>query len=855
MMPDTILSLAESRATLEHVGGKGASLARLASAGLPVPDGFHVTTAAYNQFVAENNLQPGLLAALSAVDPSRPATLETASRAIYDLFMRAVVPQDVADAIRDAYLVLGGQRSAVGGLAVAVRSSATAEDLPDLSFAGQQETFLNILGVEAVQAAVKRCWASLWTARAIGYRTQHDIDQNAVSLAVVVQELVFADAAGILFTANPINGQRGEAMLTATWGLGEAIVGGMVTPDTLIVDKATGHVLSRETADKQVMTVRVESGTEEQPVSDDKRRAPVLDDQQAAELVKLGVQIEQLYNMPMDIEWTLAENKFAIVQARPITALPEPEAPIPTEWKLPDPKGRYARGSVVEFIPDPLTPLFGTLGAAIIDANTRRLFAAIAGRDVHPNGIVHTINDYAYLNIKFTPLDLLRFLVGTIRLTPDMLGSGERRWREDAHPRYLSAIHRWQAKPLGDLTAAEILTGVREILDGAIYLYTMLQSGIVAAAVSAEALFTIVYDKMIKRQGDPPALTYLLGFESTPILAEKALYDLAMWCRARAGLAAYLANTPTRTLVSQLSSDQTPPGVDTDNWSEWQGRFRAHLQQYGHTLYDLDFAKPVPADDPAPLIETCKLYIRGQGTDPHARQRAAAERRQQATDSMLKKLKGLRLKIFRKLVGWAQTTGPLREDSLADLGLGYPLLRQMLLELSRRLVQAGAIEQAADIFWLRETEVVQAATALDKGEPVSRLAESIPQRKAVWRAERRVPPPPSLPIGQKFLGMDIEKIGPARVSDQTGDVLKGAGTSSGRVTAPACVLHGPEDFDQMKPGQVLVAAITTPAWTPLFAMASAVVTDIGGPLSHGSIVAREYGIPAVMGTGVATKRI
>ena len=325
MMPDYILSLADARATLEHVGGKGASLARLANAGLPVPDGFYVTTAAYNQFVAENNLQPGLLAALAAVDASRPATLETASRAIHDLFIQATMPQDVADAIARAYATLGNLQSPIPNtqLAVAVRSSATAEDLPDLSFAGQQETFLNIHGVEAVQDAVKRCWASLWTARAIGYRAQHHIDHNAVSLAVVVQQLVFADAAGILFTANPITGQRDQAMLTATWGLGEAIVGGLVTPDTLIVDKATGRVLTRDTADKQVMTVRLASGTEEQPVPEAERRAPVLDDDQAAELTRLGTLIEHLYQMPMDIEWTLAGNKFAIVQARPITALPQ----------------------------------------------------------------------------------------------------------------------------------------------------------------------------------------------------------------------------------------------------------------------------------------------------------------------------------------------------------------------------------------------------------------------------------------------------------------------------------------------------------------------------------------------------
>ena len=314
-----ILALADSQATLAMVGGKGASLARLAQASLPVPDGFHVTTEAYTQFVAQNDLQSRLLTALEPVDVSQPTTLEAASRAIYDLFAAARMPQDIADAITRAYANLRDQQ-----IPVAVRSSATAEDLPDLSFAGQQETFLNIQGVAAVQDAVKRCWASLWTPRAIGYRAQHHIDHGTVALAVVVQMLVLADAAGVMFTANPVNGRRDQAVINAAWGLGEAVVGGHVTPDTLIVDKATGRIIERDTADKTVMTVRVGGGTVEQPTPEHLRRAPVLSDEQAAELTRLGTLIERLYKMPMDIEWTLAENRFAIVQARLITALSEP---------------------------------------------------------------------------------------------------------------------------------------------------------------------------------------------------------------------------------------------------------------------------------------------------------------------------------------------------------------------------------------------------------------------------------------------------------------------------------------------------------------------------------------------------
>jgi pyruvate,water dikinase len=319
-------------------------------------------------------------------------------------------------------------------------------------------------------------------------------------------------------------------------------------------------------------------------------------------------------------------------------------------------------------------------------------------------------------------------------------------------------------------------------------------------------------------------------------------------------LPSYLKDTPAAQLAAQLGDGQAPPGVKQDDWQEWQNRFQAHLEQYGHTIYDLDFASPVPADDPAPLLETCRVFLSGQGGNPHTRQQAAAERREQAMQATLQRLKRLRLRLFRKFVAPAQRFAPLREDGLADVGLSYPLLRQMLRELGRRFVAGGMIETPDDIFWLNEDEVEQAAAQLDRGQALSRLSAEISQRQASWRAARRATPPIMLPQ-IRFLGKDMEALKAARAMKRNGDMLKGVATSPGRVTAPARVLHGPEDFGQMRTGDVLVAAITTPAWTPLFVRAAAVVTDVGGPLSHGSIVAREYGIPAVLGTGTATKRI
>jgi len=267
-----VLALDDASATLEKVGGKGASLARMAAAGLPVPPGFHITTAAYRRFVTENGLQEQILAAvsgISAVTVDRPAALEEASRQIGRLFENGVMPDAIAGAIRQAYAELGG-----GELPVAVRSSATAEDLPEMSFAGQQETYLNMRGEAMVLEAVKRCWASLWTARAIDYRARHGIAPQDVSLAVVVQQLVTAEAAGILFTANPLTGARDQVMINGAWGLGEAIVGGQVTPDTVIVDKANGTIIEQNISEKDVMTVmtgRTGESTHEEPVPADQR--------------------------------------------------------------------------------------------------------------------------------------------------------------------------------------------------------------------------------------------------------------------------------------------------------------------------------------------------------------------------------------------------------------------------------------------------------------------------------------------------------------------------------------------------------------------------------------------------------
>ena len=844
-------------------GGKGIGLGGLIRAGLPVPPGFVLNTAAYADFVEANHLGAGIQELAGLSPQATPQDYEEAAQRIRALFTGGSMPAAIAAELAAAYRLLGN-----GDTAVAVRSSATAEDLPSASFAGQQETYLNVTGMEALAAAVTECWASLWTARAMAYRAREGIGPGSVRLAVVVQRMSDAEAAGVMFTANPANGRRDQLVISAAWGLGESVVSGTVSTDDVVVEAGTDRVLSRRTADKQVMTVTTDHGTREEPVPADRRHLPVLDDRAAAELAGYGTRIMEHFGAPQDIEWARAGGEFVILQSRPITALPEPAADTPDTWPVPYPKGLYFRASIVEQLPDPLSPLFADLIDGSVSRSLRALLAEAVGKNVIRADDVGlpTINGYAYYYYRTSALWRVtaKTLTAVRALVRGKAHMGVAGWREFSHPRYEQVIKDWSAAPVGELSGEDLLEGAQALLDAGTVYYTAVQS-IIPLAATSEMSFRAYYDRFVRRDGDPPAQTFLLGYDSEPIRAEKSLYDLAGWARGLPGLAAVILNEPTSALAAAQRTGITPAGADPDLWQQWQSRFQDHLGRFGHAVYNLDFVCPVPADDPAPLLETVKFYLRGQGHDPYERQRLSAARREDLTGRAVDRLGPRRGAVFLKLLRWAQSANPVREDALADVGLAWPLLRRMLFELGRRLVGAGVIAEPADVFWLRHRELrsavefglaspgATAAVAITGAERPVR-AGAVEERKMLWRGQARAAAPQLLPES-RWMERAFGSMMPAGPQDQPSDIIKGAGASSGRVTAPARVLSGPQDFARMEPGDVLVARITTPAWTSLFAMASAVVTDVGGPLSHSSIVAREYGIPAVLGTGVATQRL
>ena len=355
MTDSFILPMATKDDALELIGGKGRSLAKMSTAGFDVPSGFHLTADAYRAFIAENNLQEQVVALAKPVLDNDWVSFEPASAAIRKLITACEISEAVASQLRQTYASLGGDPP------VAVRSSANAEDLPGLSFAGQQDTYLNVKGADALLEAVRNCWASLWTAQAISYRHENDIDQGSVAMAVVVQIMVPADVAGILFTANPATGDRTEMIINASFGLGEAVVGGQVTPDTFIIDRESKHVKETMIGPKEQMVISDgEQGTKLTDVAVADRDQSSLSDAELNDLVELALKVEKNYDgLPQDIEWAIVDGKIALLQSRPITNLPP--QPLEVEWTPPPEIPALVRRQIVENIPDPTCELFDEL--------------------------------------------------------------------------------------------------------------------------------------------------------------------------------------------------------------------------------------------------------------------------------------------------------------------------------------------------------------------------------------------------------------------------------------------------------------------------------------------------------------
>ncbi|MCA2221775.1 PEP/pyruvate-binding domain-containing protein [Nonomuraea aurantiaca] len=808
-----LLPLDDAAADLATAGGKGASLARLTRAGLPVPGGFHITTEAYRAFAAD--FRDRILDAAAAGDAAGIAAL----------FAGHDMPAAVAAEIRTAYEALGDD------VPVAVRSSATAEDLPGMSFAGQQDTYLNIRG-DALLDAVKRCWASLWNARAIAYREQNGVPHDDVALAVVVQRLVDADAAGVMFTANPVNGARDEIVINASWGLGEAVVGGQVTPDTVVVRH--GAVAESRIGDKTVMTVRTPSGTREEPVPEELRRRAVLDPAQTAELATLGSRIEELYGTPMDVEWARRDGSFFIVQARPITGIKQPVE----EWND-SLKGEYlwTGGNLGEAIPDVMTPVTWSFVRMFI--HEAMAASALPGFD-----LVGNIGGRFYMNLsvmytmaislgmrsrlgaveqifgKLPPgLDVPLLKVSRWEIVKKVVPLGiniQKRVRTNLKgmPAFLATARRRAEELRARVATTETGAELAALWEREIEPYVVTSCRTLEAA-GRQGGATLVYtrDKLRKMMGDVDAEAMLTGANTDGELASLGpVIGLGRLARGE---------------------------IDRDTFA----------QLYGHRgPHEFEVSIPRPGEDPA-WIDAQLAGLRDVSADTDALLARQKKAREEAWARFAQRYPRQEARMRDRVTRWNKVVRD-RETARSENMRAFWVLRAFVL-------RAGELTgHGDDLFFLYLEEIL----GLLRGD--ASALERVAARRATYEMYAALPPYPTLIVGH------FDPVRWAADPDRRGDIYDARGGSvpvsdtvtgfpgaPGIVEGIARVISSPEDGDRLKPGEILVTTLTNIGWTPMFPRAAAVVTDMGAPLSHASIVARELGIPAVVGTGNATMRL
>ena len=869
MTTTSLIPFDSSNATLETAGGKGLNLARLTRAGFSVPRGFILPTDAYRAFVDANNLAGVIAASIAGLAPGQAGPLEAASEKIRAAFSAGKMPVESDEAIRAAYAALGDH------IPVAVRSSATAEDLPDLSFAGQQDTFLNVVGVDALCEAVIGCWSSLWTARAIGYRLRNQIAQEQTALAVVVQEMAQSDASGVLFTANPLTGLLSEAVIDATLGLGEALVSGQVEPDHYVVDTLSGKIVSKTLGQKKIST-RGKSGGGVEVIEENAAARQALSDDEIRQVAALGQRVQQEYGTPQDIEWAFAGGQLFLLQARAITSL----FPIP-EISL-DPLKVWFSFGAVQGLLDPITPLgrdavrniMAGMGAKLgvrVTPETLDVFASageriwikVSGVMGHPLGyrvmtvfmgfiepgaaqIVKTLAADPRLGagagkIRFSTMHRMgRFFLPILaRAIGNLLQPEKARTSFDADiDSYLSTAH---VAPAADRFGrlANVAAFMRQQIGG---VFPFLLPKFIAIFAPTMAALNLLIELAGEDRG--------LALEVTRGLPDNVTtqMDLALWAtastlRADPESADMFRASDAPTLARRYFEGSLPSAAQAA-----LGRF---LEQYGmRGVGEIDFGRARWREDPTDMIRSLQSYLQ---IDPSAapdvmfaKGEAAAQQAIEKLAALARKQPGgwLKEKLVRGAARRIRTLMSARESPKFFAIRVMGVARKALLEAGAAFVEAGTIERPDDLGFLALSEL----ESLSRNETRDWKA-LIAERRAAFDREMRRRQIPRILVsdGRAF----YEGVG-AETDDA--ETISGSPVSPGVVEGTVRVVFSPNET-QLAPGEILVCPGTDPAWTPLFMTAGGLVTEVGGMMTHGSVVAREYGIPAVVGVHQATQRL
>lgn len=889
------LPLTAPGATLATTGGKGLNLAKLAQAGFPVPGGFIVTTAGYDAFVDGAGLAGWMAGEVAAIDAGDPESLNALSERIRARFRESTIPPELAETIRSAYAELGQPK-------VAVRSSATAEDLPDFSFAGQQDTFLNVLGDDPLLDAVRECWSSLWTARAIGYRARNGIDQSAVSLAVVVQAMVQSDTSGVLFTANPLTGRRTETVIDAIYGLGEALVSGQVEPDHYIVETATGRILDKQLGAKATVIRGVDGGgTVTETENADVGNQQALSDETIREVTALGKRVADFYGSPQDIEWGYADGHLYLLQSRAITSLfPVPEVPAPEKaTENPDDLRVYFSFGAVQGMLDPMTPLgrdvikgifigggtlFGFYGNTpdnqkVLYEAGGRLWADLTpmlnnerGRNLYLS-VIGGVEPGAATAIKRLMAEpgrlpepghvrpetvgrIVRFALPRLAVMLGALARPDQN-RAEAQKVIDETLARFTAQGQAAKSMAEQVQLLEDVAYAAFtVMVPQLMPRILAGMAGLRGL-TVMAEKLTEID---PTITGQTAMEVTRGLPHNVTteMDLALWTVAQVvrddpDSAAHFATQDAPALASEYLAGTLPYPA--------QAALAGFMDRYGmRGLAEIDFGRPRWREQPAQVMQMVQNYLRiddpnmapdavfgrGVGAAQATVERLAAAARRSGALGFLKE------RLVRGMAYRARALSGLRESPKFMIIRLLGVARSAILEMGATLAEAGVLAQAEDIVFLRIAELrTLAATPIDQMDKTT-WQGLIAQRRQAYDRElgRRQVPRVLLSDGTAYCDGFEDSSGEEEVEG----VLRGSPVSAGVVEGNVRVVLDPYTA-HLLPGEILVCPGTDPAWTPLFLSAGGLVMEVGGLMTHGSVVAREYGIPAVVGVDRATERL
>jgi rifampicin phosphotransferase len=845
-------------------GAKAVSLARLSRIGLPVPSGFCVAGAAYREHVELNNLRPRIKEILDRLATAAKQEKQALLSELRANLQSAPLSESLCREIEENY-----RRLAAAG--VAVRSSATAEDLPGHSFAGQYDTCLGVTDLPACLAAIPKCWASLWTERAWDYREQNRFDHLSADMAVIVQALVPADAAGVIFTADPVTGDRNRIVIEAVFGLGEGLVSGKVTPDRLVFSKPDLRLLEHIVAAKTIQLTSDGNGrVSEQVLSPDRAHAPCLQPEVARRLAELALSAEAAMQKPQDVEWAVREGKIFFLQSRPITTLkPRPS------W---EDRQVWSNVNTAEVLPDVVTPLTWS-----VIRKVEVMIASIFGQlGVHVGSapLVGRVGGRAYFNLN-TTIGAMRSLPGIKKVNlSELMGGAQGKMADLGHlqipeediPQFQSS--RWRLLLLGPgvlwyvfrhrhsraavylqglraraesltrvevsrLSEDELLTRLENLIDE-----LMVTDGPLAWQVPAMGAFAVLDQLCRKWFPDSGAgLTNRLvtgqgGMDSAEAGVE--LWRLAAAARELGEVEAILSAGETFALTRAKLSRVEAGKIFLERWDQF-------LAQHGHhTQGEIELGNPRWSERPNYVLEMVRSYLKNfDRANPVANLELRAKQREDQTRQCQQRLNFFKRRAFDYFLRGAQFGSLTRENIKSASVRCLGGVRSLALELGRRLTEKQILDRPEDVFFLDLDEL----DPVRHGAAPFAVKKTIAERRAEYQLNLTLTPPPVV-IG-KF---DPRQAVPAIV-DVNAEILTGLGVSAGVATGPARVILRADSGETVLPGEILVAPFTDPGWTPYFITAAGIVMDQGGMLSHGSIVAREYGIPAVVNVGPATRII